>query len=111
MFLQRALTTEEYLEGSASRAPYIIAVGDSKAYIFQYFIILDSQLMPLPGNSNFLNALDVVFKLHFIFNIKYDINLKSFWIFFQKYFYEINCSVSPVIKDVFLKLHRLQLSE
>lgn len=98
----------EYLKNSENKSPYILGVGTSKSSIDQYLVVVDGQLIPLPGNKTFLNAIDFVFKLHFIFNIEYDHNLRLFWKFIQNYIYKINCRVTSTTKEVFCKLENLR---
>lgn len=85
--------------------PLVIAVGQTKSTIEQYYVQIDGNLIPMP-NKSFLDAIDTVFKLHFIYNIKFEHNVKSFWLFIQKYIYNINTVVSPIISEVYLKLNR-----
>lgn len=40
--------------------------------------------------TNILRAVEVLFKIHFIFNVEYDSALSTFWQFIETYFYKIN---------------------
>lgn len=93
---------------SEKKSPFIIGIGDTKNKIHQFMIVLDGNLIPLSTKCNILDAIDYVFKLHFIFEIKYDHNLRLFWVFIQKYIYGMDVNNLPTtVREIYHKLSAL----
>ena len=51
-------------------------------------MIVDGNVLP-EKFSNFVLAFDYLFKVHFVLNLKYDVNLETFFKFIQVYFYKV----------------------
>jgi len=84
--------------------PRLIAVGSCRAVVTQYFLSVDNELILLQTQS-FLEAFDILFKSHFVFDTHYDSNLVSFYRFFEQYFYKMNNGpVTPRIREVYTRL-------
>lgn len=71
-------------------------------------IVLDSHFIQLPVHFSFLQAVDYVFRLHIIFDIEYDNNLRLFWCFIEKYIYNLEVNNIPnTVKLLYIKLSKL----
>lgn len=63
-------------------------VGDDFSYLFDDFLV----------------AIDIYFKIFFVFNLEYPFECQSFWEFIQKFFYDINNPAVSIAKyDSFIK--------
>lgn len=69
--------------------PYIIAFGPSPKEIQLYFIVVDGNLINVPAEFTFIDAFDLFFKLHHVFNLGFDYALKPMMSFIQHYLYKI----------------------
>lgn len=111
IFKKSGSTNTDLVADYENNAPYVVALGSSKNKIDQYFVVLDRNLIPLSPETTILDAVDIVYQLHFIFNIQYDLNLCLFWKFIQYYIYCMqNIRVPTTVKETFLKLNRLRQS-
>lgn len=64
---------------------YMIAVG--KDFNFSsFFVIVDTLKFKF---SSLVKAIDISFKIHYVFNIEYSKEAEHVWRFFQKYFFQI----------------------
>ena len=63
------------------------------------FLKVDQQTIIIPGCS-ILNGLDVLFKLFWIFNICYPIQLDNFMYFFELIF-KMNKATKPAVNEVY----------
>lgn len=77
---------EFYKQINSTVQPYIIAVGVNVYHLDTYFVILDQHFFKF---TTFLNALDICFKSHFVFNLKFAKECQYVWTFIQNYFYDI----------------------
>lgn len=92
---------EEFV--STSTQPQLIATGPNKKAISNFFVSIDGKLIPVPV-SKIDNAIDFIFKTHFVFDVEYEKSLISFWKFLQNDVYKIKCTVNNTLKKVSLKL-------
>lgn len=67
-----------------------MAVGSRKSIIDDYYDVVDSQLIKLSINISFLEYLDIIFKLNFIFNTKHVPNLELLWNYIQHFVFNIS---------------------
>lgn len=74
--------------------PFLIYIQEPKD---QFCICYDSIFYSF---DNLLNAVDILFKLFFVFDIQYPIESKKFWIFIQRFFYNIKRSDDKVSSDI-----------
>lgn len=82
-----SFTREQRKEGNLKRSqPYLLGIG-SRRLPTQFFVIIDERAIPCGGDVT--SAVDVMFKLHFIFNIHYATELKAFYAFLEHYVYEV----------------------
>lgn len=72
-----------------SHQPYLLAMGNGQDGIDNYYIALDSKLIPCQTEGS-LDALDELFKVHYVFNISYANALISFYTFLQTTVYNID---------------------
>lgn len=77
--------------------PYIIAVGKNIFDPTTYFVIVDNLTFKF---ENFVKALDICFKAHTVFNVKFAFESMNVWIFIQKYFYDLNFKSDSFSTDV-----------
>lgn len=82
------LTIDE-IEDSKIKSPYIIARGENKKSISQFNLCIESEIIPLPVEFNIIDAIDILFKSHYVFNQNFNDCLANFWIFFSYYIYKI----------------------
>lgn len=64
-----------------------MASGPSRASIQKYFIVVDGCVIGIPSEWNFADVFDLFFKVHFVFNVDYNNNLRTFLRFFEKFAY------------------------
>ncbi|XP_041467015.1 uncharacterized protein LOC121417392 [Lytechinus variegatus] len=82
-----SFTREQRKEGNLKRSqPYLLGIG-SRRLPTQFFVIIDERAIPCGGDVT--SAVDVMFKLHFVFNIHYATELKAFYAFLEHYVYEV----------------------
>lgn len=81
----------------------LIAVGPNKLAINQYFLKIDKNLMLLE-TKDITEAVDHLFKAHFVFHVEYDTDLQNFWILLQHYFYKIASKRTNKIIETFTKI-------
>lgn len=86
--MQLSTPIEEYKV--ESNQPTIIAVGQNKAAISQYFITIDGKKVNVSTDYTFSQVFDVYFKSFYIFNIQFDSALSNFLQFFAKFIYKID---------------------
>uniref|UniRef100_A0A8D8H5X5 (northern house mosquito) hypothetical protein n=2 Tax=Culex pipiens TaxID=7175 RepID=A0A8D8H5X5_CULPI len=65
--------------------PYVVAVG-TVTCITRYFVIFDDLMIPC---TTCMEAIDLHFKMHDVFNLQYAAECRSVLIFIQKYFYAL----------------------
>ncbi|XP_067206229.1 uncharacterized protein [Linepithema humile] len=83
--------------------PKLIAVGPNKLAIDQYFLKIDKNLILLP-TKDIIKAVDYLFKAHYVFHIKYDVDLQNFWMLIQHYFYKISSKCTNKVVETFTKI-------
>lgn len=64
--------------------PYIIAVGPQLTGIETFYIIIDDIMYKM---ENVLKAVDFLYKIFQVLNIKYPPACEQVWLFIQKYIY------------------------
>ncbi|MEQ2314195.1 hypothetical protein AMECASPLE_009705 [Ameca splendens] len=64
------------------KQPYILAVGTSRHIINDYYIVVDSHIIPCKAKSS-ISAFDELFKAHYVFGICYDQALHNMYTFVQ----------------------------
>lgn len=71
--------------------PFLLALGEMKIFkINNFFVYLDGQLMLF---DSFQRSFDICFKSYHLFNVKYPLASNPFWIFIEKYLYNISETV------------------
>lgn len=95
----------EILVNRTTKQPIILAVGPNKGAIEEYFIILDNEILPSEEND-IVSTLDLLFKIHFVFNLQFETNLKGFFQFLEFFFYnlESNIIITPRMREIKIKL-------
>ena len=71
----------------SSAFPVIVSVGKSLKNIDNFYIVYKTIFFKF---DNFLNALDVCFKLYHVLDLYYSIESYNVWLFIQTYFYEFD---------------------
>ena len=69
----------------------------------QFVVYFDQNVIPLPEGSSFINALDVLFKVSFIFNVSYGESLSSLFDILETLVYELKderLSPTKIIRHV-----------
>ncbi|KAK7893182.1 hypothetical protein WMY93_022334 [Mugilogobius chulae] len=72
-----------------SRQPYLLACGNTKSVIHNYFIVIDKHAIPCKSPDS-LAAFDELFKAHFVFGTSYDEDLINVYNFLQTTIYDID---------------------
>ena len=62
--------------------PYLLAMGDNK-HIDKFFVVLDRQVMD--AGSEVIRAFDILFKVHFIFNVEFAVQHDNLYSFFHTF--------------------------
>ncbi|XP_071846790.1 uncharacterized protein [Apostichopus japonicus] len=73
-------------ERNVYRQPFILSVGHETGHQ-QYFIVADK--MAIPAGENIVEAADMLFKCHYVFNVEYAPPLQQFWEFLASVIYEV----------------------
>lgn len=78
---------EQRKDGKLKRSqPYLLGTG-SRRLPTQFFVIIDEEAIPCCGDIT--SAVDVLYKLHFVFNIEYATELKAFYAFLDHFVYKV----------------------
>lgn len=75
---ERAIKQKETLQ------PYIIAIGSQLTAIETFYIIIDDIMYKM---ENVLKAVDILYKIFQVLNVKYPSACEQVWLFIQKYIY------------------------
>jgi hypothetical protein len=92
-FSFQELQDERFYAYPTNISPFIVAIGTEKSFVTQYMVAVDGYL--IPTKTTFLEAFDILFKTHFIFNLDYDADLRMLFKFIQHYLYKIPISDIP----------------
>ncbi|XP_031342633.1 uncharacterized protein LOC116176312 isoform X2 [Photinus pyralis] len=79
---------EAIIGAAKGSQPYLIAIGSNKAAIHDFKVVVDNKFLET-GQSSILQAFDFLFKTYFVFKIKFDVGLETFFTFIQDFFYNI----------------------
>nr|XP_023659189.1 uncharacterized protein LOC111839474 [Paramormyrops kingsleyae] len=71
MFHKSCRSLDEHLRMEGPRQPYLLASGTNKRAISSFYIVVDKKLVPYEGRTT-LATFDELFKVHFVFGLKYD---------------------------------------
>ncbi|OXA37683.1 hypothetical protein Fcan01_27540 [Folsomia candida] len=89
------------------RQPNLICLGEDKKNLVSFFLVVDKILLPIDA-TNSTEAIDRLFKSHYVFSAEYDKNLQGVWKFLQVFIYKIDVDktdLSRKIKQVSSQLH------
>ena len=91
---------EKALEDPLTKQPTLIAIG-SKASIQQIILKIEDYGFPLATN-NMTEAVDYLFKSHYVFNLEYSASLMNFFVFLQTQVYGLKYQgrVPPRVTEV-----------
>ncbi|XP_071832159.1 uncharacterized protein [Apostichopus japonicus] len=94
----------QQLQTTTRKQPYILALG-SRYNVDQYFIAVDGTPIPVSRSAcGITTATDLLFKVHFVFNINFAVQLQDFFIYLQVVLYGIGIlpgqKVSNRVKEV-----------
>ena len=82
-----AYLRDRELRGQARTQPYLLCLGTTGAPS-QIFVIVDKEALPCE-NEDITVAVDRLFKLHYVFNLEYASELRSFYSFLECFVYDI----------------------
>lgn len=86
--MQNSIETRRQ-HAKTSIQPYLLAVG-TRAKIESYIIVLgDSHYLMLPRNTQAIRALDLLLKVHFVFNLHYCLGWKNVYRFIAAHIFHI----------------------
>ncbi|KAK7912802.1 hypothetical protein WMY93_013013 [Mugilogobius chulae] len=89
-FLKTGTSIQDHLDSiKESRQPYLLACGNTKSVIHNYFIVIDKHAIPCKSPDS-LAAFDELFKAHFVFGTSYDEDLINVYNFLQTTIYDID---------------------
>ncbi|XP_041467024.1 uncharacterized protein LOC121417400 [Lytechinus variegatus] len=74
--------------------PYLLRIGDGFTSPSTFFIIVDGKAVPCESDAT--QAVDALFKSHYIFNIEYADELKGFYAFLEHFVYGIGVSTDHI---------------
>lgn len=92
-FEKSCRSLEDHLSEVEDRQPYLLATGQTKADVLQFYIVVDKNLIPCQASTS-LGAFDELFKAHFVFGAQYDPSLSNMFTFIQTTVYKIHPSMS-----------------
>ena len=107
LFSQTGTNLQEHLDSiTVSTQPYLLAVGQRKKAVHQFFIVLDKDAIPCRSASS-LTAFDELFKAHYVFATSYNPMLYNMFTFIQTTVYNIDVGKvkeSPRVAEVRARL-------
>lgn len=77
---------EKYYAAKLTIQPFIIVVGESKYKVESFYVYFNRTLYK---TNSYIEAVDLCFKIFFVFKIEYPEVSKGCWTFIQKYFFEL----------------------
>ena len=89
--------------------PNLLCIGEGRSNIDSFFLVCDRVLIPLAAKGA-TEAIDSLFKAHYVFGAEYDVNLVGLWKFLQVHVYnlEVDSTILPrKAKEVFGQLKNL----
>ncbi|XP_032689892.1 uncharacterized protein LOC116853124 [Odontomachus brunneus] len=84
--------------------PYIIAIGSQLTAIEAFYIIIDDIMYKM---ENVLKAVDILYKIFQVLNVKYPPACEQIWLFIQKYIYERTTKWDKYSKSVMTLIDNL----
>lgn len=82
--------------------PYITCVTGRK--VSSYFIQGDGHIVQIEKKANGINAFDLLFKFHFVFNIHFANSLKYFYNFMEYYLYKTTTTALGSVTSLMISL-------
>ena len=82
------------------RQPHVMIMGDTLIAASHYYVVFDDHMYQM---DSLIKAVDICFKVFFIFNLEYPTACADMWVIFQKSFFGINTPYdgsSPRVKDL-----------
>ena len=83
--------------------PNLVCIGDTPSNISSYFIVCDRMILPIDAKDS-TEAIDSLFKCHYVVGTEYDKNLVGLWKFIQVFIYKLEVSATTLprkVKEVF----------
>ncbi|XP_035711162.1 uncharacterized protein LOC118436708 [Folsomia candida] len=90
------------------KQPNLLCLGSDKNSLDNFFIICDRLLLPLAARNS-TEAIDSLFKSHYVFGTEYDVSLRGLWKFIQVYIFKLDPeepNLPMKVKQVFNQLNR-----
>ncbi|XP_035710226.1 uncharacterized protein LOC110853528 [Folsomia candida] len=91
------------------RQPNLLCLGENKKTLSSFYLVVDKVLLPIDA-KNSAQAIDLLFKSHYVFGAEYDKNLQGLWKFLQVYIYKVDVDstdLSGKVKSVFTQLSNI----
>jgi hypothetical protein len=88
--------------------PNLVCLGGSEKDLISFFVACDGLLLPI-NSQNSTEAIDCLFKSHYVFGTQYDKNLVGLWTFIQVFIYKLEVEktvLSRTVKEVFVQLQK-----
>lgn len=101
---------EDYIKerrktSSGSVQPYILLIdGECQ----NFYVIVDGYPLQRYNKSDIISAFDLLFKVYYVLNLEYPINLKIFFNFIETYFFKVSkITVSSVVTSLNINLNSI----
>ena len=104
IYLQVGTNVQDYVteeKPSKGAAPYLLCLG-SKIDPKHFFVIIDEEVLPCPEGAT--AAMDMLFKVHHVFNVEYAEEMALFYTFLENYIYNIR-NVADTVPSKVIELH------
>ncbi|XP_055304838.1 uncharacterized protein LOC129569726 [Sitodiplosis mosellana] len=75
--------------------PTIVACGETSSEIQYFCLKVENQIIPLPDDMDFLHVFDLFFKVHKIFDLKYEPRLHNMMVFVENFIYKVKNEHRP----------------
>lgn len=96
--LEVQLWKEKYLEYRISCQPFVFMLEGNNEQT-TYYCTYDNIIYKF---VNLKTAITCAFKIHYVFNLEYQIECKTVWQFLQLYFFEINLDIGSTALSTLL---------
>ena len=104
LFFQSGTDVEAFAKGKEEiyTQPFILALGEDKE--LEFFIIVDQT--SIPGGRDVVEAVDRLFKVHYVFNVQYAKPVSTFFNFFDGLVYQtVNLkNVRPTVREIYSQI-------
>ena len=87
------------------KQPFLLCVATDVFKSGKLYAVVDGEMIPV--GTDFVHAFDVLYKIHHVYNLKYEAALSKFYNFFDAFIYKIK-GVNPLgaSSNFFKKIHK-----